>query len=155
MDPQVSLPPDVLDVPLASISSLVTIFGIEGSRVAWAWGILFVAYFVGVAIGILLRMNGSTRWYQAIAASIPVSLFALPVSAHTLFGQARPGEPNLLDQIADTLGSRQMSGEQSSMLWLGVVMVAGIVAPRVLRFIAGFASALPAAMAQGWNAARN
>ena len=101
-----------------------------------------------MVIGIILRVAPG-RWYESLAAAIPVSLFALPVSAHTLFGDRGTGVPNRLDQIADALGSRQMTETESAFLWLGVVMLCGMLAPRILRFLIAAAGAIMAAIRTG------
>ena len=128
-------PPPVLPHDaLAPLRDILTILGFEQSREAWAWTIVFLFFFAGVVIGIILRVSPG-RWYESLAAAIPVSLFALPVSAHTLFGDRGDGLPNRLDQIADVLGARQMTQTQAAFMWLSVVMISGILAPRILRFL--------------------
>jgi hypothetical protein len=150
--PSAVLPPVLPHDALAPLRELITIFGIEQSRDTWAWMIVFFAFFLGVVIGIILRVSPG-RWYEALAAAIPVSLFALPVSAHTLFGDRGEGVPNRLDQIADILGARQMTQTESVFLWLGVVMLCGMLAPRILGFLlkagGGVLSAISRGLAPG------
>ncbi len=140
MDPATPLPPIQLPGGISEMTeSVLRIAGQDLGREAATYAAFFLLFFIGVAFGIVLRLNGGARWYQAIVGSVPVGLIASPSVSQAMSGGRLAVNSNLIDRLADWLNGN--SDLSAGFFWFGAVLLFGMLSWQVLQMVLRLAKA--------------
>ncbi len=125
------LSPQTLDAIKSITDSNIAIFGTEVSRDVVTMGLLAILFFLGTAIGCVLKLNGDATPGKVMLGSIVVFFLSSPVSARVLSGNWGQTPISALDQVVNWVAA---SGPMPNAFFaFGVVMVFGLMSWPILQ----------------------
>jgi hypothetical protein len=123
--------PQTLDAITTITNQNIAIFGTELSRDLLTMGLLAILFFMGTAIGCVLKLNGEVTPAKVMLGSIVVFFLSSPVSARVLSGNWGQTPISALDQVVNWVAA---SGPMPNAFFaFGLVMVFGLMSWPILQ----------------------